>query len=118
VEPAARTLGKAVRELRAAGAEVVVAPAPDLSSVPHVPVFLREVVRTASEQLRDLQVAAVLAEGGRVADPDHRASHAFARDPSLFSADRFHPSSAGYAVIADSILPALVQAALELGSAG
>jgi lysophospholipase L1-like esterase len=112
VERAVGALADAVRQLRAAGAEVVVAPAPDLSSVPHVPVAMREVVRTASEQLRERQVAAVLAEGGRVADPDHRASRAFARDPALFSADRFHPSSAGYAVIADSILPALLEAAL------
>ena len=53
----------------------------------------------------------VVAEGGRIADPDQRASRAFATDPSLFSSDRFHPSSAGYAVIADSILPALTEAA-------
>jgi lysophospholipase L1-like esterase len=46
-----------------------------------------------------------------VADPEQRASRAFATDPSLFSADRFHPSSAGYAVIADAVLPALVAAA-------
>lgn len=114
VGPAAQALADAVRRLRAAGTEVVVAPAPDLSSVPHVPVFLRETVRAAGEQLRSRQVAAVLAEGGRVADPEQRASRAFATDPSLFSADRFHPSSAGYAVIADSLLPALLEAAHHL----
>ena len=117
VEPAVRALADAVRRLRAAGAEVVVAPAPDLSAVPHVPVFLREVVRSAGAAFREQQVAAVLAEGGRVADPDQRASRAFATDPSLFSADRFHPSSAGYAVIADSLLPVLVEAAGELDAA-
>ena len=113
VEPAVRALGDAVRRLRALGAEVVVAPAPDLSAVPHVPPFLREVVRSAGAAFREQQVAAVLAEGGRVADPDQRASRAFATDPSLFSADRFHPSSAGYAVIADSLLPVVLQAAAE-----
>ena len=118
VEPAVRALADGVRRLRAAGAEVVVAPAPDLSAVPHVPVFLREVVRTAGAAFREQQVAAVLAEGGRVADPDQRASRAFATDPSLFSADRFHPSSAGYAVIADSLLPVLVEAAGELDPTG
>ena len=117
VEPAVRALADGVRRLRAAGAEVVVAPAPDLSAVPHVPVFLREVVRSAGAAFREQQVAAVLAEGGRVADPDQRASRAFATDPSLFSADRFHPSSAGYAVIADSLLPVLVEAAGELDAA-
>ncbi|MFL6108986.1 MAG: SGNH/GDSL hydrolase family protein [Marmoricola sp.] len=117
VDDAARALGEAVRRLREAGAEVVVAPAPDLSAVPHVPVFLQEVVRAAGEVLREKQIAEVLAAGGRLADPDQRASRAFATDRSLFSADRFHPSSAGYAVIADSLLPAVVQAALGLREA-
>ena len=110
VDVAARALGDAVRRLRAAGTEVVVAPAPDLSAVPHVPVFLRETVRAAADLLREQQESVVLAGGGRIADPDQRASRAFATDPSLFSADRFHPSSAGYAVIADSLLPAVTEA--------
>ena len=53
VEVAAQALGDAVRRLRAGGAEVVVAPAPDLSAVPHVPAFLRETVRAAGDLLRD-----------------------------------------------------------------
>ena len=116
VEAAAQALGDAVRRLRTGGAEVVVAPAPDLSAVPHVPVFLRETVRAAGDLLREHQISAVLAEGGRLADPDQRASRAFATDPSLFSADRFHPSSAGYAVIADTLLPALAAAAQGIES--
>ncbi|MCZ4498499.1 MAG: family lipolytic protein [Marmoricola sp.] len=107
---AAASLGDAVRRLRSAGAEVVVAPAPDLSAVPHVPVFLRDVVRTAGDELRRQQIAAVQAAGGHLADPDQRASGAFSADARLFSADRFHPSSAGYAVIADSLLPAVLDA--------
>jgi lysophospholipase L1-like esterase len=117
-EQAAQALAQAVRRLRAAGAEVVVAPAPDLSAVPHVPVFLRDAVRSAGELLRERQVAVVLAAGGRVADPDQRASRAFASDPTLFSSDRYHPSSAGYAVIADSLLPVLVEAAHDLERSG
>ena len=117
VEPAVRALAEAVRRLRAAGAEVVVAPAPDLSSVPHVPVFLREVVRSAAAHFRERQVEAVVAEGGRIADPDQRASRAFAADPALFSADRFHPSSAGYAVIADVLLPVLAAVAEDIATA-
>ncbi|MET3961599.1 lysophospholipase L1-like esterase [Marmoricola sp. OAE513] len=108
---AVEALRTAVRSLRVAGVEVVVAPAPDLSSVPHVPPFLRDTVRAASDAFRAQQVAAVLAEGGHVADADRYTARAFAADPALFSADRFHPSSAGYAVIAESILPALVDAA-------
>jgi lysophospholipase L1-like esterase len=111
VDEAVASLGDAVRRLRDAGSEVVVAPAPDLGAVPHVPTFLRDAVSAAGDLLRARQVAAVLAEGGHVADPEQRASRAFATDPSLFSADHFHPSSAGYAVIADAVLPALVAAA-------
>ncbi len=114
VDRAVAALADAVRRLRAAGSEVVVAPAPDLSAVPHVPPYLRDVVRAAGDVLRERQSAAVLAEGGRVADGDQRASRAFGTDPSLFSADRFHPSSAGYAVIADAMLPAVEAAARDV----
>ena len=117
VDLAVSALAEAVRALRAVGAEVVVAPAPDLSAVPHVPILLRQVVRDSSDLYRERQTAAVLAAGGRVADPDQRASRAFSADASLFSADRFHPSSAGYAVIADAVLPALLDAAETLGRA-
>lgn len=112
VDRAVRALGDAVRRLVAAGAEVVAAPAPDLSAVPHVPPALRPAVREGSLAFRARQVEAVLAAGGRVADAEHETSRAFGADPALFSADRFHPSSAGYAVIAEALLPALAQAAL------
>ena len=110
VETAVAALEVAVRRLRAVDTEVVVAPAPDLSAVPHVPVAMRDVVRAAGDHFRFQQVAAVTAAGGRVADPDQRASRAFATDPTLFSSDRFHPSSAGYAVIADALYPAVSEA--------
>jgi lysophospholipase L1-like esterase len=117
VAAAVQSLADAVRLLREAGTEVVVAPAPDLSSVPHVPVFLRGAVRAAGESLREKQVVAVLKAGGHVADADERAARAFAGDASLFSADRFHPSSAGYAVIADALLPSVLVAAEKSGAA-
>ena len=108
---AASALGAAVRALRGAGAQVVLAPAPDLSIVPHVPPFLREIVRAGSAVLRSAQVRVVRAEGGLVADADGATSAAFASDPGLFSADRFHPSSAGYAVIARALAPVVEDAA-------
>jgi lysophospholipase L1-like esterase len=111
VEAAVAALAEGVRRLRAAQAQVVVAPAPDLGVVPHVPVLLRDAVHTASSILRRRQASAVETAGGHVADSEERASGAFGADPSLFSADRFHPSSAGYAVIADAVLPALVHVA-------
>jgi lysophospholipase L1-like esterase len=107
---ATSALGDAVQRLRRAGAEVVVAPAPDLSSVPWVPAALRDVVRTASDRFRQAQVAVAVAQGARVADQDGTTARAFAENPSLFSADRFHPSGAGYAVIAAALLPTVLEA--------
>jgi lysophospholipase L1-like esterase len=117
VGPAVAALATAVRRLGEA-AEVVVAPAPDLSAIPYVPPALQDIVRNAADGFRARQIEAVVAAGGHLADPDQRASHAFGTDPGLFSADRFHPSSAGYAVIADSILPGLLAAAGRLHPAG
>ena len=110
-EAAAAALRDAVRGLRAAGAQVVLAPAPDLSVVPHVPAALRDAVRAAALQLRARQTEVTRAEGGRVADSAATSAAAFAADPALFAADRFHPSSAGYAVIADALAPAVLAAA-------
>ncbi len=111
---AAGALAAAVRSLRGIGAQVVLAPAPDLSIVPYVPPSLREIVRAASGVLRSAQVEAVRAEGGLVADADGATSAAFVRDPRLFSVDRFHPSSAGYAVIAAALAPVVEAAARRI----
>lgn len=69
-EQAAAQLERAVRALRSSGAQVVVAPAPDLSVVPYLPAMMREMVQGASRLLRQAQARATLAAGGRVADPD------------------------------------------------
>jgi lysophospholipase L1-like esterase len=50
--------------------------------------------------------------GARVADADGATARAFGADPRLFSADRFHPSSAGYAVIAEALRPEVLAAAV------
>lgn len=110
-EQAAADLGAAVRSLRGAGAQVVVAPAPDLSAVPWVPTQLRRLVQVGSAALRGAQTRAALAAGARVADVEGATAEAFAGNPHLFSADRFHPSSAGYAVITEALLPAIRAAA-------
>jgi lysophospholipase L1-like esterase len=109
-DEAARDLGAAVQRLREAGAQVVVAPAPDLSIIPQVPPSARALVAAASAALRTLQVDVVRAAGGLVADEDGATSTAFAADRSLFSGDAFHPSSAGYAVITDALLPEVLVA--------
>ena len=111
-QEAADLLSKAVERLCAADIKVVVAPAPDLSTAPRVPSFLRRSVRAASEKVRRAQLVAATDAGAVVADPEGRTSQLFRRDPALFSADRFHPSSAGYAVIAGALFPD-VRAAAE-----
>ncbi len=110
-QQAAAHLGDAVRTLRAAGAEVVVSPAPDLSVVPWVPPQTRMLVRAASLTLQQAQTRAAIDAGARVADIAGNSTAAFAGDARLFSADRFHPSSAGYAVIAEALAPAVRAAA-------
>jgi lysophospholipase L1-like esterase len=105
-------LAEAVRSLRVAGAEVVVAPAPDLSVVPWVPPQMRMAVRAGSKLLQDEQSRVALAEGARVAAIGVGPAAGFQVDPGLFSADRFHPSSAGYAVIAESLAPTVREAAV------
>ena len=118
-QEAAQQLGDAVRGLRAGGAQVVVAPAPDLSVVPWVPPQMRNVVQVGSTVLRQAQTRAAQAAGARVADVEGSTTAAFGADPGLFCADRFHPSSAGYAVIAAALAPAVLAAAAQaLNQAG
>lgn len=104
-------LHDAVADLRRAGGRVVVATAPDLSVVSHVPPSYRGFVRQASEVYARAQADAVVRAGGSVAavGPDLLAR--FTADPAFFSADRFHPSPAGYALIATALTPYVLAAA-------
>ncbi len=109
--PAAEALGRAVGELRTAGAEVMVVTAPDMSAVPWVPAQARALIRLACTQFRQMQAAAVAGAGGVVLPVAAELSRLMAADVRLFSGDRFHPSSAGYALIADNVAPHVVAAA-------
>ena len=111
-DTAAAQLGAAVSGLRTGGTDVVVVPAPDMSSVPFVPPAFRAAVQAACHLLQQRQAAAVEAAGGRVADIGDVVGRAFAADAAMFSRDRFHPSTAGYAVIATALVPHLVEAAV------
>lgn len=113
VSEAADGLRRAVRALREADVAVVLAPAPDLSVVPLVPPALRAVARARSEELRRAQLEAVRDDDVRVADADGGTSTSFGVDASLFSRDRFHPSSAGYARIAEALAPVIRSLVLE-----
>ncbi|MGY1634944.1 GDSL-type esterase/lipase family protein [Geodermatophilus sp. SYSU D01186] len=109
---AASALAAALGTLRASGADVVVVPAPDMSVVPFVPPAFRGLVQAASTQLQREQAAVARAAGARVAGVSDAVATAFSADPAMFSADRFHPSSAGYAVIAAALAPHVVAAAV------
>jgi lysophospholipase L1-like esterase len=117
VAQAAADLRAALASLRDAGAQVVLVPAPDLSVVAHVPPALREFARAASGELRTAQTRVAVATGARVADTS-AASAVFARDPSTFSPDRFHPSPAGYRLIAADLAPFVRAAAHAVLGAG
>lgn len=114
---AAAQLSDAVTALRAAAVQVVVAPAPDLSAVPWVPPQFRALVQAGSGVLREAQTTVATAAGALVADVHTHTAPRFAATPALFSTDRFHPSSAGYAVIADALAPALHAAAARAAAA-
>lgn len=100
---AAAALAAAVADLRAGNTDVVVVPAPDLSSVPFVPPAFRAAVRAASRTLQQHQERAAGGAGASVAHVAAEVTGDFGTDPALFSADRFHPSSAGYARIAAAL---------------
>jgi lysophospholipase L1-like esterase len=109
---AAAALGAAVTSLRALGTDVVVVPAPDMSSVPFVPLAFRPVVQAACAVLQQHQAQVAGAAGARIASIGEVIGTAFADDPLLFSRDRFHPSSEGYARIAEALTPHVVAAAI------
>ncbi|MGY1842994.1 GDSL-type esterase/lipase family protein [Modestobacter sp. SYSU DS0875] len=104
----AAALGAAVAELRRRGTAVLVVPTPDLSAVAWVPPAFRAVVAAVCDQARTRQTAAAEAAGGVVAPVGPALAARFAAEPALFSADRFHPSSAGYALVAEALAPHLL----------
>jgi lysophospholipase L1-like esterase len=112
-EQAVAYLAEAVRALRGAGAEVIVATCPDLGSIPPILPPLRWLVRRWSRALARAQRAAVEAEGAYTVPLGELLRPAFDADPkTMFGPDRFHPSVAGYRAAVDVVLPT-VYAVLE-----
>jgi lysophospholipase L1-like esterase len=104
-------LARAVRRLRAGGAEVVVCTCPDLGTVEPIAQPLRLVARIWSRQMAAAQTVAVVEAGGRsVSLGDLLGPEFEARPRELFSADRFHPSAEGYAAAAAVTLPSVCAA--------
>jgi lysophospholipase L1-like esterase len=113
-EVGAALLGEAVAGLRAADARVVVVTAPDLGILSRVPQVYRAFVSQVSGLYARAQSDAVAAAGGTVATVGAELHPRFTADPGLFSADRFHPSPAGYQVIASALTSWILAAAVEL----
>ena len=113
VDRAVGSLASALRELRALGTDVVLVPAPDMSSIPFVPPALRAAVQRACRVLQRQQAEVAEAAGCTVASVAAEVAGEFGSDPALFSHDRFHPSSAGYARIAAALAPSVLEAARE-----
>jgi lysophospholipase L1-like esterase len=104
-------LADAVRRLRDAGSEVVVGTCPDLGAVKPVPQPLRQLARQWSRRLAAAQTVAVVELGGRTVSLGDLLGHEFSDSPAvMFSKDRFHPSSAGYARAASALLPSVLDA--------
>lgn len=103
---AVRQLAHAVRQLREAGAEVVVGTCPDLGTVRPIRRPLRWVARRWSRQLASAQTVAVVSAGGWTVSLGDLLGPRFTAEPyRMFGADRFHPSADGYAAAAAALLP-------------
>lgn len=106
---AVRHLAQAVCALRNIDCEVVVGTCPDLGTVQPIRPPLRWIARHWSRELAAAQTIAVVEAGGRTVSLGDLLGPEFARAPErLFSADRFHPSAAGYAAAAAALLPTMV----------
>jgi lysophospholipase L1-like esterase len=105
-----RHLAEAVRRLTDAGADVVVGTCPDLGTIRPIAQPLRTMARRWSRQMAAAQTIAVVEAGGRTVSLGSVLGPHFATDHTLFSADEFHPSAAGYAAAAAVLLPSLADA--------
>jgi lysophospholipase L1-like esterase len=112
VSASAELLGRQASRLMAAGTSVVVGTCPDLGAVLPIPQPLREIARRFSLTLARAQRRELTRIGAyAVAIAELVSPEFFARPHELFSADRFHPNGAGYALACEALLPALCAAA-------
>ncbi len=106
----AARLRRAVERLHAAGSVVVVGTCPYLGAVAAIPQPLRTVVHRWSIRLAHAQASATRAAGGSAVRMGDLLARDFRSAPEvLFSADGFHPSAAGYELVARHLLPAILR---------
>ncbi|CAN5338255.1 hypothetical protein BH20ACT22_BH20ACT22_13930 [soil metagenome] len=117
IESVRRDMDEVLRRLRATGAAVVVAGAPDM----HIEAFL-EPLRSLSawrgRMVEDAITSAARSQGVPVVPLRAVAGPRFAANPRLYnSPDQLHPSAAGYGVWVDAILP-VIRKVLPTAEAG
>ncbi len=107
-----RHLSHAVTRLSELGCSVVVGTCPDLGTLEPVAQPLRLIARRWSRDLAAAQTVAAVEAGARTVSLGDLLGEEFRRAPGeMFSVDRFHPSSAGYAAAAAAVLPSVCAAA-------
>jgi lysophospholipase L1-like esterase len=107
-----RHLSHAVSRLVENGCSVVVGTCPDLGTLEPVAQPLRLIARRWSRDLAAAQTVAAVEAGARTVSLADLLGDEFRRSPGeMFSADRFHPSAAGYAAAAAATLPSICAAA-------
>lgn len=107
---AAHDLARAVRTLRAAGTVVVVGTCPDLGTIRPLLQPLRQIAAVWSRRMALAQTVAAVEAGAVTVSLGDLLGREFYERPHLWSADRFHPSAAGYRRLADVLLPAALAA--------
>lgn len=110
VSRAAGRLGSVVARLRGSGTTVVVGTCPDLGVVPDIPQPLRSLVRQWGRSLARAQAQATVRAGGVAVHLGDLAGEFYADPARFLSPDRFHPSGDGYALAAEKLVPALIDA--------
>lgn len=99
-------LGEAVQALVDSGSKVIVGTCPDLGVIQPVPQPLRSIMHAWSLRLASLQSHQVRAAGGIPVPLSETLTPELRERPDhFFSADQFHPNSAGYELAAAILLP-------------
>lgn len=112
VQTSVQHLSACVSRLRQWGSEVVVGTCPDLGTLRPVAQPLRTIARRISRQLASAQTVAAVSAGASTVSLSDLLGPVFDADPdAMFSSDRFHPSAAGYARMAEAVAPSVCAAA-------
>ncbi|WP_424184289.1 GDSL-type esterase/lipase family protein [Actinokineospora sp. G85] len=112
IPTSAALLATQARRLLAAGTAVVVGTCPDLGAIMPIPQPLRTVARRWSLALARAQARELSrTEAASVPLAALLSPHFLSRPQDLFSADRFHPNGAGYALAAGVLLSSVCTAA-------